>query len=102
MTVVYEWDVETVAAVESDDHEQDECVDHYHTESFAEAQRVAATQAPDGFRHQIVLVRDDDEGRSWAYVNGKLPEFFTDADGHDTARVPKRFHAELSASGKAG
>lgn len=96
MTVVYEWDVETVSAADTEDFEEDEVIDHRHQPGYAMAKFEAAFAAPDGFKHRIVLVRDDDAGRSWAIVeDGKLPERFTDANGCDGARVPKVFINEV-------
>lgn len=97
MTVVYEWDVETLAAAETDEHEEDEVIDHNHQTCYADAVREAALPAPEGFRFAIVLVRDDDDGRSWAYVgtNG-LPMRFTDANGGGGSLVPMRFAREVA------
>lgn len=96
MAVEYEWDVELQAAVDSDDHEEGEVLDHDHQLSYADAMKRAAMPTPEGFRSVIVLVRDDDAGRSWAYVeNGKLAEKFSDANGSDVAKVPARFFKEI-------
>jgi hypothetical protein len=40
------------------------------------------------------------QDRQWAYVkDGKLPVFFEDSAGNETAiKVPARFHAELAAT----
>jgi hypothetical protein len=98
MAVIYEWDCETVADGESVDHEDGEVIDHCHGPSFREVSEWSKRNpCESGFRHALVLVRDDDDRRAWAYVEGgKLPEWFTDAEGNDWARVPKRFHAEVS------
>lgn len=97
MTVIYEWDCETVADGESEDHEDGEVLDHFHAETYREVAARAATTPEPGCRHAIVLVRDDDDRRAWAYLeDGALPSEFTDADGTDYARVPKRFHAEVA------
>lgn len=98
MTVIYEWDCETVADGASADFEDGECIDHAHDSTYRAVKAYAERhQCEPGFRYQLVLVRDDDDRRAWAYVeNGKLPEFFTDADGEDYSRVPKRFHAEVA------
>lgn len=96
MTVEYEWDVETVADGDSTNFEDGEVIEHYHCVTCAEALTRAAEPAEQGFRHEVVLVRDDDEGRSWAYVTqNELPRFFTDADGADSSVVPQRFHQAL-------
>jgi hypothetical protein len=99
MTVYYEWDCEVVADGDSEAHEDGECIEHHHGRSFADVLAFIKTQPEAGTRHQIVLVRDDDRSRSWAYVTlDKLPTHFTDADGADYARVPQRFHAEIEKS----
>lgn len=98
MTVRYEWDVETVADGDSAENEDGEILDHNHCESYAEARRIADMEPEDGTRHVIVLVRDDDEGRSWAYLDedGKLPEYFEDAYNQPVRKVAKKFHEEVA------
>lgn len=96
MSVEYEWDVETVSVADTEDLEENECVEHNHCASFAEAVLIAAAKPPEGFDHVIVLVRDDDNGRSWAYYAGDLPERFSDANGEEGIHVPLRFHAEVA------
>lgn len=55
---------------------------------------------------RLVLVRDDDAGRSWAYVkDGKLPDFFSipEADGNEyetAVAVPVRFELEFKRFSK--
>ena len=97
MTVYYEWDCETVADGESSEYEDGEVIEHSHGLSFQDVMKWAKTNKPEtGTRHEIVLVRDDDNGRSWAYVNdGKLPERFTDANGIDKTKIPKRYLEEI-------
>lgn len=97
MTVKYEWDVELLTAFESDAHEQDEVIDHNFCETYAEAKTLASKNPGEGFKFEIVLVRDDDDRRSWAYLdNGKLPEFAEDAYGCNWGKIPKRFHSEVA------
>lgn len=97
MSVCYEWDCESVANGDSDDFENGEVLDHYHAETYAEVAQRALTVIEIQYRHEVVLVRDDDDGRSWAYVtDGKLPERFTDANGADGAKVPNKFHKEVA------
>lgn len=98
--VIYEWDCETVADGDSNDFEDGEVISHLFGDSFQEVKRLSKLNPPEqGFRHEFVLVRDDEEGRSWAYVEGdKLPEFFTDADGADGAKVPQRFVKEIATN----
>ncbi len=99
MAVQYEWDCETVADGDSSQFEDGEVIDHSHGETFKSVVDWSKNNPPSpGFRHEIVLVRDNDDGRSWAYVvDDQLPEFFTDADGRDAARVPQRFVREVMA-----
>jgi len=85
-TITYEWDIEEV-------DQYGDIVDHHHADE--------ARNLPD-VSGDLVLVRDAGNEhfgvteRSWAYVvEGALPEFFTDAYGAETAKVPKRFHDEL-------
>ena len=91
MTVYYEWDVEEV-----DQH--GDIQDHNHSETYAEAKKFYAMPPGNpGMTSRIVLVRDDDKCRAWAYMeNGTLPEHFEDANGVEVAKVPKRFHDEVS------
>lgn len=99
--VFYEWDCETVAAVNTDDFAEGDILDHAHGATLAEVLKWSRQNPPDpGTRHEIVLVRDDADCRSWAYLDfdGNLPEFFEDAAGTDHARVPKRFHAQTTRS----
>jgi hypothetical protein len=93
MTVRYEWDVELV------NKDSDDIIDHNHFDKYADAVKAAALPTEERDFNRIVLVRDDDDGRSWAYVkNGKLPKEFRDAYCMRLAEVPKRFHAEVAKS----
>lgn len=96
MTVSYEWDVETVETYEDGNNDVHE---HYHCESYAEAVRWKSQQPErPGISYEIVLVRDDDEGRSWAYVtDGILPEWAQDAYECRTGKIPKRYRDEVQA-----
>lgn len=92
MTVVYEWDCELV-----DEH--GDIIEHMHGASYAEVKAWSKSNpCKVENTHSIVLVRDDDEWRSWAYVDddGKLPVFFQDAALCNVARVPQRFHKEIA------
>lgn len=93
MRVVYEWDVETVAVADTADYEAGEVLEHWHQSSKADALRVAAAPAHPTQGYRVVLVRDDDAGRSWAYLgaNGAMPTHFLDAYDRPTHLVPARF-----------
>ena len=90
MTVEYEWDCETVDTY-------GDIIEHTHGATHAEVKAwSAANPCEPGFRRDLVLVRDDDEGRAWAYLeDGKLPEFFQDAGLCNVSKVPQRFHREV-------
>lgn len=94
MAVVYEWDVE-----EFTDDEHEDIVQHYFCTKFSEALAISRATPEDGCKRRVVLARDDDEERSWAYLqdDATMPEFFENADGVEYARVPKRFKAEARA-----
>lgn len=87
MAVDYEWCCEVV-----DQH--GDIVESYFALSCAGA---LSWVEDDGREYQICLVRTCGEGyRSWAYMsNGQLPDYFADSAGHDTTRVPQRFHREV-------
>lgn len=97
MTVYYEWDVEEV-------DKYGDIQDHYHSDNYSKCLKWYNTQSANessGFTSRIVLVRDDDKSRSWAYmVNGDLPLHFEDANGIEVAKVPKRFHDEVKKNSK--
>ena len=97
MAVHYEWDVEQCNAIETEILEEGEIIEHWFQESYRElSEFMAAVVFDPAIDWQTVLVRNDDNGRSWAYMeDGKLPEFFEDAYQHRVAKVPKRFHAEI-------
>ena len=92
-TVEYEWDVETVADEPTADYEAGEVLEHWHQPSKADALRVASGLPRPTQAYKVVLVRDDDAGRSWAYLNadGTMPTHFADAYGRPTHKVPARF-----------
>lgn len=97
MAVAYEWDVERVETYE--DGEND-IHDHFHQSTYADCVKQAKEPLDLGEHWDIVLVCDDDSGRSWAYLaNGALPEYFEDAGGSKTRKVPQRFHDEVSRIG---
>lgn len=96
--VQYEWDVEACAAADTAEHEEGEVLEHWHQSSYKDAYAFYKRVPAAGERYELVLVRDDDNGRSWAYCdeNGRLPDHFEDAYNCETAKVPKRFVAEVS------
>lgn len=91
MATHYEWDVEEVAS-------NGDIEEHNHVESYAQARRLADYLNGTGQRADVVLVRDDDRKRAWAYIeNGVLPESFEDAMGAAYYKVPKAYHTEVAA-----
>jgi hypothetical protein len=93
--ISYEWDIETLtggkgsAGVEIGDHNHRDALDGYATSELVEA------LSPDSHK-LLCLVRDDEDGRSWAYVNdGELDEWFRDAEGYEVRKVPKLFRREF-------
>lgn len=96
MTITYEWDCETVTDDEFEDVE-----DHYHSAKLADVLAYSKASPPTDCTHRVVLVRDDDDRRSWAYLeDGVLPSHFDDADGRRWGKVPARFHAEVVKASK--
>ena len=95
MSIIYEWDIETVQNYEDGNND---ILEHNHCKSYAEAVLWKSRQpAAEGISYEIVLVRDDYDGRSWAYVtDGALPEQACDAYDAPVGRVPRRFHDEVS------
>lgn len=92
MSCIYEWDVETVTIIDSDEHEAEEVLDHQFCKTFKEALSISKMEPPQGCRFDLVLVRDTPTTRSWAYVSeNTLPEFFEDAYGNEVGVVPTRF-----------
>lgn len=102
MTVYYEWDVEEVATVDSKEYAVDDVIDHSHSAKFAEAMadraRFIAAGVP-GVEYNVLLVRDDDEGRAWAYFypeDNTLDEWFEDAYERRVCKMPKRYAEEVA------
>lgn len=100
MAVYYEWDCEEVSDIEQEGYAVDDIIEHYHSRTYKEALAISQTTPPEGSRWDIVLVRDDDDRRAWAYMmdgeDGNPPEWFCDADGREYKRVPKRFFNEVA------
>ena len=89
--VLYEWDCEEVL-----NDEDETVVDHNHGTTLAEVQEFKRDLDDHNATGVIALVRDDDDGRTWAYLraDGTLPVYFEDAFHRPCARVPQRFHKE--------
>lgn len=83
MTVEYEWICEC----------EDEAGDVVEVFHGSHADVIAWQAANQDYYHQrVALVRDTEEGRTWAYmVGGRLPERFEDAGGGLGVKVPARF-----------
>ncbi len=82
MTTEYEWDIETI------DLSTDDIEDHDFRDELA-----CFPKPPRPRRERLVLVRHDEGGSMWAYVeHAQLPPTF---EGTDVA-VPARFHRELA------
>ena len=91
MSVIYEWCVEVVNGY-------GDIVDNYFSDSLEEALEWVGDDET-----QICLVRTAGTGdRTWAYLTGgMLPDYFYDSNGHDTTRVPLRFHRETERHGRS-
>lgn len=93
MSVYYEWVIEWIEPVWGD------VIDLDHRDTYAEALAVAVACPikEDEEFIQIGLVRNDDHGRTWAYISeGVLPEYFEDAYGERRTNVPKRYLKEVN------
>lgn len=94
----YEWDIETV------DIESEDILDHDHRDKLSEYGLDQLIRAINGDREtpttmtRLVLVRDTEAGRAWAYLNewGELPNKFLDAYDKPVAPMPKRFVTEFA------
>ena len=99
MTVYYEWSAELVDADGDIGHAE-------YRATYKEIVPAAAGMEEAGHTVRIVLVRDDDNGKSWAYLGeelpGKLPWYFTDAMCCDVAKVPARFHSQITGYHRYG
>ena len=93
--VSYEWVIETV------DTESEDILDVNHTNTYSEALTDAAGRPDKGCFYRIGLVRDDDDGRSWAYVeDGVLPSHFEDAMNCPVAKVPQKIRKQFDKATK--
>lgn len=97
--VEYEWDVETVCIRSTECDDPGDVIDHNHFPTYKECVEFANRGTGDeSSKFVIVLVCDDANGRSWAYMdNGKLPEWSQCAYGHDCRKIPQRFHREVAS-----
>lgn len=77
-------------------------MEHWHQTSYADCLAFIAKNPPEeNVRYEIVLVRDDDDRRSWAYMeDGKLPEYALDAYETEWGKIPKKYHAEVARAHK--
>lgn len=103
----YEWDIETVTVapaepLPADEEWEEEVLDHDHRDRLAEFDpedvkaALMGTLNDEGNRLKLVLVRDSEQGRAWAYVEDKrLPSHFADAYQRQTAFVADKWHDEL-------
>jgi hypothetical protein len=91
--ISYEWDIETISGRK--DSRRSEVLDHNHRQTLDGYTQDEIREALDpNSRKQLVLVRDDRDGRSWAYFCGKgLDSHFRDAYGNEVVSVPKKFAA---------
>lgn len=95
--VSYEWDIEEW---DYDDDNEIEITDHWFQDKLSSYPKEALEKAITEGR--LVLVRDDDTSRLWAYTkDGKMPEYFSilEADGnyYETGfEVPKKYLNEFS------
>jgi hypothetical protein len=96
MSVDYEWQVELVETYEDGDND---VIDMSFYKSYAECvEHCAGNKVEAPYHNDIVLVCDDDKGRSWAYLeDGKLPSHFADAYSNNTRKVPQKYHKEIEA-----
>lgn len=94
--VTYEWDIETW---DYDNENEIEVTEHDFAETLSEFDAEDLEMALEQGR--LVLVRDDDYGRSWAYFSAThVPEYFSvpESDGNyyeTNVKVPKRFLEEF-------
>jgi hypothetical protein len=89
--VIYEWNIETIEVGDIDST----VVDNRFADKLSEYEPKHIINNDSDHRKMLVLVRDDDFGRSWAYViGGILLDKFVDANTQEVADVPKRFHTE--------
>ena len=104
MWTAYEWDIETIERQTDGD---EEVLDHYHAEKLKDYPEGALTAENEPYEYNaLVLVRDSDGDRVWAYVDLttlELPEFCDDAWQTETdVKVPQRFHTEIARWRKLG
>lgn len=93
--VGYEWDLEEYN-INADDPEA-EIIDHNH------GGKLIDVGFPSDKSQKLVLVRNSEAGRLWAYVDESrmLPKYFsrpeTDGKYYETdVKVPQKFHREIA------
>ncbi|WKV20542.1 hypothetical protein 16Q_149 [Pseudomonas phage 16Q] len=88
MSIYYEWRVEEI--------DGDDIVDSADFPDYSQALKFRTCMNEPT---RLVLVRDSEHSRAWAYMNsdGKLPESFCDAHNQVVAKVPQRFHKEVAS-----
>lgn len=96
--VSYEWDIEEWY-YEDEKENEIEVIDHNFADKLSDFPTIFLKNAVDQGR--LVLIRDDDNGRSWAYFSlTHTPEYFSvpESDGNyyeTNVKVPKRFIEEF-------
>lgn len=93
MPVSYEWTVELIDA-----HE--DIVDSHYFDTLADAVEFSGRhdRSDDGIvKTDIGLVRNDDDGNSWAYiVDGKLDMYLRDSYQNALYDTPKKYLKEVT------
>jgi hypothetical protein len=95
--VKYEWDIETVNGDPFDENgnaaDAPDILDHNHADQLAKFGDLAADE-------RLCLVRDDGNGRAWAYVSkdGKIQLTLYDAMGNPVCDLPGRYYKEFCGS----
>ena len=90
MTADYEW----VAEVQDKDGD---IVNFVHADTYKLIrERAARLTVPEGGCLDFALVRTDDAGRSWAYMDhGHLPSIMVDAGFMLVGRTPRKFRRQV-------
>lgn len=93
----YEWDIEMWNDDEIIDHDHRDKLSEFGMENLIHAINADQLNA-NGDYTRLVLVRDSEACRAWAYLtdDGKMPEYFLDAYERPVCKVPKRFIEEFN------